>query len=250
MKRNEPKKTALALLALALWWGGCSGPGRHSDYRPPQATEAPVEAHEAARQAFSVERFSWSAPLPSLEEEGYPLDATSRVAPTRGALQCPDVQILPYGGDVLSYHRPVEVNPFFRERLQQFEAVVARVAHAHYGRAPRRIVHWGGHNCRRVRSKRHKLSEHALGNAIDVAGFDFGPMEGGGGDHPLDQAFTVRLQRDWDVGSDGLHARFLRALVVALSERPDIFRTMLGPAYPGHDDHFHFDCAPRWYMKI
>ena len=77
----------------------------------------------------------------------------------------------------MPYHSTVTVHPAFRERLRRFEVVVHSVAMEIYGRAPRKIVHMGTFNCRRIRRFPHLISEHGLGNAIDVAGFDFGPLD-------------------------------------------------------------------------
>ncbi len=180
------------------------------------------------------------------EELAYPLDGESRKAPRKGRLDCPVVQLIDYEGDRVAYHKPVRTNPFFRERLQRFEEVVHEVAIEVYDRPPEAIRHFGVYNCRRVRGKA-RFSEHAFGNAIDVAGFDFGPGEG-----PLRDGFRVSVLTHWDArtGEERLHARFLYRLAEALSTRPDIFRGMLGPGAPGHDDHYHFDVGPSRYMTI
>lgn len=188
----------------------------------------------------------WAQPPKKL---AYPLDIESRRASSRGALDCPVVQLLPYAGDVVRYHREVLVNPFFRERLQRFEEVVLAVSMEIYERPPETIRHFGTYNCRRVRGKA-KLSEHAFGNAIDVSGFDFGAHPQGKSKVP--GAFRIVLKKHWGAerGDEGEHARFLRALSRALAARPDIFRGMLGPPAPGHHDHFHFDVGPYRYIDI
>jgi hypothetical protein len=40
------------------------------------------------------------------------------------------------------------------------------------------------------------------------------------------------------------HSRFLRELARRTIARRDLFHVLLGPSYPGHQSHFHFDCAP------
>jgi pimeloyl-ACP methyl ester carboxylesterase len=57
----------------------------------------------------------------------------------------------------------------------------------------------------------------------------------------------------WDHSGSGateVHARFLRKLTDSLLERKDVFRGMIGPADPGHADHFHFDVAPWRYVRL
>lgn len=192
------------------------------------------------------ERVDWAS-LGGYVEPAYPLDGESRKAPSRGKLSCPHVQLVEYAGDVVRYHRPVKTNPFFLERLQRFEEVVAVVGEEVYGRAPEAIRHFGVYNCRRVRGKA-KFSEHAFANAIDVGGFEFGAQKTG----PLHHAFKVSVLEHWDAraGEERLHAKFLYRLAEELSKRPDIFRGMLGPGAPGHDDHYHFDVGPYRYIDI
>lgn len=196
----------------------------------------------------------WTAQAEDLQAQAVPLDAFAldgfeRVIAPKGPVRCPKVERVMYRGDLVRYHSPVLVNPHFRERLVRFEAVVREVAIAFYGRAPRRIRHMGTYNCRRIAAWPEFLSEHGLANAIDVAGFDFGPAPRKlRADTPraLRGAFKVRLLRHWDQheGVQAVHSRFLKALADRLIARPDIFRVLLGPAYPGHKNHFHFDCAP------
>jgi len=187
----------------------------------------------------------------------FPLDAVERVVPTQGRMRCPPVTLVTYRGETLRYHSPVRVNPAFRDRLRRFEEVVRDVATQVYARAPKRIRHIGTFNCRRIARWPGLLSEHGLGNAIDVAGFEFGPLSRTAArQSPLPKAlrrsFTVRMKDHWtaETGDAALHARFLRTLADRLIERRDIFRVLLGPAYPGHHDHFHFDCAPWRLVSV
>jgi len=185
----------------------------------------------------------------------YPLDSANREVPTHGKLRCDRDVLVRHAGDAVRYHSKVTVHPAFRDRLRRFEAIVASVAIEIYGRAPRRIVHLGTFNCRRIRSYPTLMSEHALGNAIDVAGFDFGPLpRGGAGPDGLSRrhrrGFKVRMKRHWDAtGRNARHARFLRTLARRVIAA-DIFRVLLGPAWPGHDNHFHFDMAPYGTVAI
>jgi len=188
--------------------------------------------------------------------EAYPLDEISRIVPPRGRLRCPKVPLTTYRGEVIRYHHPVRVFVGFVPRLRRFEEVVREVAVEFYGRAPRRIVHLGTYNCRRIAAYPEMLSEHALGNGIDVAGFDFGRLPRKAQAPPglparFRRPLSIRLAKDWDAtGARRIHGRFLRALARRLIARPDIFRVLLGPGYPGHRNHFHFDCSPYPYVAI
>jgi len=183
-------------------------------------------------------------------EPPYPLDAIPREVPPTGDLDCPKVEVAAYRGDVLRYKPEVWVNPSFRARLTAFERVVRDVAVEVYGRPPDRIVQLGGYGCRRMREHGGWLSEHALGNAVDVAGFDFGHLPKGaalpaGLDRAFANAFEVRVLGHWGKrsGHAAVHARFLRTLARTLIGREDVFRVLLGPGYPGHNNHFHFDVS-------
>lgn len=185
------------------------------------------------------------------------LDGIERVVAPTGPMQCPKVELVSYRGDVVRYASPLRVNRQFRERLKRFEAVVRETAIEIYGRAPSRISHLGSFNCRRIRLWPTFLSEHGLGNALDVAGFVFPPLPRRTplpADLPpaLRRGFQVRVDPDWEgqTGVAAVHARFLHALTQKLVARTDIFRVMLGPAYPGHKNHFHLDCAPWRIVEL
>lgn len=90
------------------------------------------------------------------------------------------------------------------------------------------VEHFGTHACRRIYGRKEgSWSEHATGNAIDIAAF------------VLADGRRVRVLRGWD--DDGSEARFLRAAHAAACGP---FATVLGPDYnAAHADHFHLDQA-------
>lgn len=187
----------------------------------------------------------------------YPLDDVSRWT-AAGELPCADEasDLVTYRGDHVRYGRPVRVHPAFRDRLTVFEGIVDEVAREHFGRAPRRIVHFGAYACRTVRGRPGLLSEHALGNALDVAGFDFGPLPKRAAafattPKALRRRFQIRVDKHWSgTGPHAAYRSFLRALAARLVERPDVFRVVLGPGWPGHHNHFHLDNAPYRLIGI
>lgn len=189
------------------------------------------------------------------EDDHYALDELSRNIPKSGRVLCPKLELVTHLGSALRYDSPTKVHPAFRERLIAFEEVVASEARRHFGRDPRRIVHLGTYNCRRIGGYPELVSEHGLGNAIDVAGFDFAAPRGshvtGGWPRQHNGAFSVRLDRHWKLDPRvSRESRFLRALAQRLIDRRDIFRVLLGPSYPGHHNHFHFDCAPYRLIDV
>jgi hypothetical protein len=187
----------------------------------------------------------------------YPLDGIARVVPKGAALPCARGELVIYRGEQMRFSRPARVHAAFRGRLQALEQLVAETATAVYGRAPRRLLHLGTHNCRRIRLYPDFLSEHALGNAIDLAGFDFGPLPRGAAlpsDLPraLRRGFEVRVDRHWNAseGTGAIHRRFWHTLAQRLIAREDLFRVVLGPAWPGHHNHLHLDVAPYRMVEV
>jgi hypothetical protein len=200
--------------------------------------------------------FSLALPPAAHAEFEYSLDDLERVTEVKGKLRCPKLEMTRHKGESVRYHKPVYVYVDFQERLEAFESIVAELATEIYGRAPKRIKHVGTYNCRRIRRFPDLLSEHALGNAIDIEGFDFAPARGADQrkDSPhkrLRRGFKVRVGKHWDKekGVSAIHARFLRELTDRLIE-DDTFRVLLGPAFPGHQDHFHFDLAPYRLVQL
>lgn len=186
----------------------------------------------------------------------YALDAIPRVLDPGARLPCA-THLVSYRGNAVRLAKPGHVDPAFVSKLEGLESVVVAVATEVYGRAPRTLVHLGTQACRRMRRYPDWVSEHALGNAIDVAGFDFGPLRRGaslsaGLPPALRRAFSVRMLAHWNGthGAAAVHARFLRTLAARLVARPDLFRVVLGPAWPGHRDHLHLDFAPYRVVAV
>src|SRR5688500_12410366 len=107
----------------------------------------------------------------TMRADPYPLDSLTREA--NPGDPCPEVAITAYAGENLPYRPSLKVALPFVARLAQFEAVVTRVSMATYGRAPSAVRHAGAYQCRPIRARSVRWSEHAFGNAIDVVGFDF-----------------------------------------------------------------------------
>lgn len=98
-----------------------------------------------------------------------------------------------------------------------------------------RIEHFGTNNCRRIGGgSAGSWSEHATGNAIDIAAF------------VLEDGRRIGVLKDWGDGGDadeGKRAAFLRAARDAACES---FATVLSPDYnAAHADHLHLDQARR-----
>jgi len=186
-------------------------------------------------------------------EDSYPLDGIERTVSPKGKMKCPTIARITRRGDAVKWATPIEVNADFDKRLAKFEDVVGEIAKKVLGRAPTKITHFGTYNCRRIRRYPDLLSEHGLANAVDVAGFVFPALSKDAQKTSslpkrLQRALTVTVLEHWT--DEGPKGQFLRALTAELERRADIFRVMLGPAYPGHKNHFHFDMAPYRLVQL
>lgn len=89
-----------------------------------------------------------------------------------------------------------------------------------------RVRHFGTYACRNVNNDAgERRSEHAIANAVDVAGF------------VLADGQEISVLKHWQ--DDGPKGRFLHRVH---DRACDLFDTVLGPDYNSlHRDHFHFD---------
>lgn len=108
--------------------------------------------------------------------------------------------------------------------------VVAPAARDVLGSELRAITHFGTYSCRRIGGgDAGNWSEHATGNAIDIAAFEL--MDGR----------RVSVSGSWS--DDGPEGKFLRRVRNGACET---FTTVLSPDYnAAHADHLHLDQAQR-----
>ena len=87
-----------------------------------------------------------------------------------------------------------------------------------------RIETYGSFSCRNIAGSR-RLSQHALGNALDVSGFR------------LEDGRVIDVEAHWNAG--GKEEKFLRKVHDGACR---LFSVTLGPDYnAAHADHFHMD---------
>jgi hypothetical protein len=126
--------------------------------------------------------------------------------------------------------QPVQFNCATAMHLLRFERdVVQPAALRHFGQPLARIRHFGGFACRGRADGAPRLSEHALGNAIDIAGFD------------LRDGTQITVARHWrDPGPRGA---FLQDVARGACT---VFHLVLTPRTDAlHRSHFHLDIG-RW----
>lgn len=224
--------------------------------------DSAVEGHDGVPRGprhdlLSMSRTELWAAWNSLRGDSYALDPIERIIDGGARIECNSKGMVDHRGELVPYQGAVRVDPAFRQRLVRFEQVVIDVAAEVYGRAPARVRHLGAYVCRSTRNRSYRMSEHALGNAIDIAGFDFARAKkqhvlAEGLPRELRGPFQIRVARHWNPRADdpvaAVHARFLRELADRLSDRSDVFRGMIGPSRSDHSDHFHFDMSPWRYV--
>jgi len=115
--------------------------------------------------------------------------------------------------------------------LHDFETqVVQPAAERHFKRKLVRVNHFGAYDCRNIRGTR-RLSEHAHGLALDVAGFE------------LEGNIRISIKEHWR--NAGSRSRFLAEVAKGACS---IFSVVLTPRSDSeHHDHFHLDIGPRPY---
>lgn len=131
------------------------------------------------------------------------------------------------GGEAIRLSEPVTIGCEFAQIFSKWVVKdVQASAREQLGTSLNRLVTGPGYQCRRRNNKPDgKLSEHALGKAVDVTTF----QTAGG--------MRVSVETDWGEGTKA--SRFLRDVHEKACAR---FTTVLGPeADPHHKSHFHLD---------
>ena len=126
-------------------------------------------------------------------------------------------------------NKPATMSCALAARLDEFERkVVQPLARAELGQRVIRINHLGSFSCRSVNGGRGRLSQHALGKAIDIAGFR------------LADGSTVSVEHDWS--APGPKQQFLRYLARRACEHFSVVLTPNSDA--AHHNHIHLDIGP------
>lgn len=224
---------------------------RYEPFRPVVVGQAPMAGPPEARTTLPV--VVGRPPPEALGPGPYALDELSREVPP-GPFKCPKFETTRYLGTGIAYSSPIFVHEAFVEKLVALDALVRTVAIEVYGRTPEVLHHLGGTECETTADKR-RFSEHAMGNAIDVDGFVFAPLApdeklAPGLPEELAKGFKVTLSWHYfsSTKTGRVHARFLNRLAIRLKEDRSIFRTVLGPGYGDHWNHFHLDAAPHRFV--
>jgi len=132
-----------------------------------------------------------------------------------------------HDGSELSFTNPVLVSCGFARMLTDWMLLdVLPAGNEVLGEKPVRIATGPGYQCRRRNNQPDgKLSEHALGKALDISHLEFA------------NGSILSIEDHWAEASAS--GRFLKRIHAAACER---FTTVLGPdADPDHTSHIHLD---------
>jgi hypothetical protein len=142
------------------------------------------------------------------------------------------IMLKSFGKDI-SLKPAAEMNCTMAEAAARFmQDVAAPAAMSEFGTQIRSISHASAYVCR-PRHGTQTLSEHAFGNALDIASFTLANGT----------TVQVELQPEEKLQADEKPAIFLGRLRKAACGP---FKTVLGPGSDAdHATHFHFDMAPR-----
>jgi hypothetical protein len=130
----------------------------------------------------------------------------------------------------IPWNRSSQVSCSFELTEWEFETkVVQPAAYAIFKRHVSQLIHAGTYDCRGERGgDSSRLSQHALGKAIDLLGFE------------LDDGTKISVRRDW-VGN-GAKAAFLHQVAKGACA---VFSMVLTPySNAFHQDHIHLDTGP------
>ncbi len=248
LSKKSPRRVAWALLASALAFaptGACQGtsgrPG--APWSGLFSRLVPyVLGDRAERQWDHVSEGDPAACRAALRAAGTRFRSLpDRPTPDRQGCGIPHGVIVTRGPTGIVYDAPLRVDCSLAARLPEVETAIQAAAMGHLGQRIRRIGTFGSYSCRPIRGRASWLSEHAFGNAIDLARFT--PRRGP----------SAVVARDYDLGLDaprGPRGRFLRDLEGRLRALDGISR-VIGPRHnAAHRDHFHLDRGWQWWRRV
>jgi hypothetical protein len=162
-----------------------------------------------------------------------------RAAPDGKGCGIPHGVMVTRGPSGVTYSPPLVVDCSLAATLPAVEAIVQDEAQRHLGAPIVRIGDLGTYSCRSVRGWAQRLSQHAMGNAMDLATFQ--PRRGR----------MVTVARDYVRQGDTPEKpeqRFLRAVYERLWSEAGLTR-VLGPDWDrSHRDHLHLDRGLRFWF--
>jgi hypothetical protein len=162
-----------------------------------------------------------------------------RATPDPSGCGIPHPVVVTRGPTGIRYGGPLFVDCSFALELPRIEAIVQEEAMRTFQAPVTNIATLGSYSCRKKRGK-NEVSEHAVGNAIDLAAF---------GVRKRGTAASVARHYGLRKGDElTLEALFLERVEERLRDDTNLSR-VLGPRWDAaHRDHFHLDRGrPGWW---
>jgi len=149
--------------------------------------------------------------------------------PPQGSGACAVRDAVEVGAAGVAWDPPGVVNCGFARQLDAFAREdVQAAALAHLGKRVRALYQIGAYSCRRETGGKHRWSQHARGNALDIGAFE------------LVDGTAIRVEQDWR--RRGAKRDFLRDVARRACKR---FSVVLTPSSNReHHDHIHIDGGP------
>ncbi|MBV8538336.1 MAG: extensin family protein [Alphaproteobacteria bacterium] len=200
---RRPNIAAIGALVIAVSLTACAPPA----VLPPQPGIPPA---------------SGAACLEQLTRRGIDFELVSEHAAVSG---CNIANAVRVAGVSAPFDKPATMTCALALRVEDFETnVVQAAAERYFHRRVVEIYQYGAYACRNIAGT-HRLSEHAHGEAIDIAGFE---LAGG---------LKIMVKADWS--NPGNRGRFLHDVARGACR---IFDVVLTPdANADHLDHIHLD---------
>lgn len=216
-------------VAYAIMIGAIAGvlmyalPQRHNPFAPIDLTYKPGIATYAQLLRLKGNREACFIALDEADVAYTPLEETPR-----GDKGCGLFDALTLDQSLTPYSATLQMTCAQSAAVYMWERHVVLPAAVEIFDSPvARIETYGSFSCRNIAGS-GRLSQHAFGNAIDVAGFR------------LEDGRVIDVEAHWDAG--GKEETFLRRVHEGAC---DLFSVTLGPEYnAAHADHFHMDLGP------
>jgi hypothetical protein len=161
-------------------------------------------------------------------------------APDAHGCGIPHGVLVQRGPSGITYSPPLQIDCSLALELTGIERIIQDQARAHLESPIRSVTTFGTYSCRNVRGGfTGKLSEHALGNAIDIGVFTPG------------KGRAIVVARDYRPGQDAPDERsmFLRGTFWALRQDAGLTYVIGPETRADHHDHFHVDRAEPWWQR-
>lgn len=224
--------------------GGAEEDGRDEDdsAEPRRTWKEALEDHDPATRPAKQWAFLEQATDDGCRERLAKTKARFQALPDQDAPNAqgcgiPRGVLLTVGPTGVGYSPPLRVDCSLALRLAEIEAILHEEAERAFEQNVIRVGTRGSYNCRgvvgRLRGWSGGISEHGLGNAVDVAHVD------------LASGKRVSVLAHYPDGSKA-EGKMLRAVVRRIWEEADM--RALGPEFDrAHRDHLHVDAGSRWW---